>query len=152
MKHLTRRDFIGTGAILTVGAANLFAAGPAFAGGKWSPPGDMYQTLKDRKVISELEMKHVPLIQVPEKIKKGELFKLEVHIGRVLHPMMGPHHIEWIHVLKNGVPLVTTTLSYEGLRPVIGTELAIAEPSEIEVRIHCNVHGYWKETKTLELS
>jgi len=150
MNDLTRREFIGTGAYLTAGAMSLAGSRLALTEGSAASVFP-YQTLKDRKVLSELEMKHVPLINTPAKVKKGESFKLEVRVGRVLHPMQGPHHIEWIHLFKNGVPLATTDLSYEGLKPAVTVELALDETAEITAKIHCNVHAYWMETRRIEV-
>ncbi len=152
MNDLTRREFMGTGALLTAGAMSLAGNQRAFAEEAVTTTVSQYKTLKDRKIISELEMKHVPLIKTLEKVKKGEPFKLEVRVGRVLHPMQGPHHIEWIHLFKDGVPLATTTLTYEGLKPTVAVELVLEEPAEITAKIHCNLHGYWMETKKIEVS
>jgi len=49
--------------------------------------------------------KHVPVIEVPDRIKKGELFPVKVTIGKeIAHPNKTEHHIAWIDVffLPNG--------------------------------------------------
>ena len=151
MKNLSRREFMGTGMVLTTGALALMDVRPAFPQ-MTQPSQEVYQTLKDQKIISELEMKHVPLIDAPDRVKKGEAFSLNVRIGRTLHPMEKPHHIEWIHIMKKGgIPLAAGSLSYEGITPSAALNLALSESTEIHVKILCNIHGYWMETKKIEV-
>lgn len=151
MKNLSRRKFIGTGMVFTAGAMTLMDVRPAFAQ-MTQPSQEVYQTLKNPKIISELEMKHVPLIDAPDQVKKGEVFKLSIRIGRVIHPMERPHHIEWIHVMKKGgIPLSEVNLSSEGVTPSIVLNLALSEPTEIHVKILCSIHGYWMETRKIEV-
>jgi len=151
MKNFSRREFMETGMALTAGTLALMEAHPAFPQ-MTQPSQEVYQTLKDPKIISELEMKHVPLIDVPDLVKKMESFNLHIRIGRVIHPMEKPHHIEWIHVMKKGgIPLAEINLSYEGVTPSIFLNLALSESTEIHVKILCNIHGYWMETKKIEV-
>lgn len=43
--------------------------------------------------------KHVPVIEAPGKVKKGEFFKLTVTVGKeIAHPNKTEHHIRWIEV------------------------------------------------------
>ncbi len=149
MKELSRRELFGTGVLLAAGTLPLLGSRPAFAQQGASAPESVYQTLRDSKIISELEMKHVPLIQAPDTVKKGEPFDLKVRIGRVLHPMEMPHHIEWIHFFKDNRPLAAVQLSREGVSPSATLSLSLLKPAEIQVKILCNLHGYWMETKKI---
>ena len=43
--------------------------------------------------------KHVPVIEAPDKVKKGEFFKVTVSVGKEIpHPNTTEHHIRWIEV------------------------------------------------------
>ena len=43
--------------------------------------------------------KHVPLIEAPEKVKKGEFFKVTATVGKeIAHPNKTEHHIRWIEI------------------------------------------------------
>ncbi len=150
MKDLSRRELFETGVILTAGALPLLVSRPSLAQEGVSETEGVYRTLRDLKIISELEMKHVPLIQAPGRVKKGETFDLKVRIGRVLHPMEKPHHIEWIYFFKDDRPLAEVRLSREGIAPSATLSLSLPEPAEIQVKILCNLHGYWMETKKIE--
>ncbi len=150
-RKLNRREFMEVGSLFVAGAATLLSAGPARSQETSPVPSGVYQTLKDPKIISELEMKHVPLIEAPARVRKGESFDLKVRIGRVLHPMEMPHHIEWIHLFKNDRPLAEIELSLEGLNPVATVNLSLTESAKIDVKILCNLHGYWMESKTIEV-
>ena len=45
------------------------------------------------------EEKHVPVIEAPRKVAKGEFFEITVTIGKeVAHPNKTEHHIGWIEV------------------------------------------------------
>ncbi len=44
--------------------------------------------------------KHVPVIDAPDKVKKGEFFNIKVEIGKEIpHPNTTEHHIRWIDSL-----------------------------------------------------
>ncbi len=43
--------------------------------------------------------KHVPVIEVPDSVKKAEFFKVTVSVGKAVpHPNKTEHHISWIEV------------------------------------------------------
>lgn len=43
--------------------------------------------------------KHVPVIEISDQIKKGELVKVSVTVGKeIIHPNKTEHHISWIEV------------------------------------------------------
>lgn len=152
MKGLSRREFLGTGTLFTAGALTLAGARSALSQ-EWAGQSEgIYRTLRDPKIISELEMKHVPLIKAPERVKKGEKFEVAVRIGRTSHPMEMPHHIEWLRFFRNGRPLAEVNLSCEGVTAAAALTLALVETSQIEVRILCNLHGYWMAANTIEVS
>ena len=44
--------------------------------------------------------KHIPVIEVSEVVKKGELIKVTVSVGKEIpHPNTTEHHIRWIRLI-----------------------------------------------------
>ena len=57
------------------------------------PFGENYQTA-DWKTE-----KHVPVIDVPDEVKAGEMFQIQAAVGKeVPHPNTTEHHINWIEL------------------------------------------------------
>lgn len=114
--------------------------------------------------------KHVPVIEVPDLVRRGELFPITVTIGKeVAHPNKTEHHIRWIavyfqpegskspyeigkaeftaHGASTDGPDTSgvythhqATLSFKTDRP--GTVFAAG---------YCNIHGLWESSETLKV-
>ena len=107
--------------------------------------------------------KHVPVIELPEKIKKGEVFEVRVTVGKEIpHPNTTEHHIRWIELLFlpegekfpheiGRVEFLSHGESTEGPN----TSTVYAEPTAIFAfkteksgkliaASYCNIHGLWK--------
>ena len=55
---------------------------------------------KDMDNMEDLEKKHLPIIECPKKVAKGEPFEVKIHVGKLLkHPNENSHYIEWIELL-----------------------------------------------------
>ncbi len=115
--------------------------------------------------------KHVPVIEAPENIKKGELFKITVSVGKEIpHPNTTEHHIRWIEVyfLADGEkfpyqvgrfdftshgesaqgPNTSTIYSY----PEANLSLKTDKPGQIMASSYCNIHGIWQNARKVGLS
>lgn len=110
---------------------------------------------KNTDDLSELEQKHVPVIDCPDAVKAGEPFQVGIKVGAVPHVMEEGHHIQWLEVsfgqnFNERVeltpvftrPEVTITL-VKGGRHAEGT-LRVVE--------RCNLHGLWEATKEISVS
>jgi superoxide reductase len=125
---------------------------------------DLYQTA-DWKTE-----KHVPAIELPEDISKGEAMFVRVSVGKeVAHPNKTEHHIEWIelyfHPEGEKFPRLIgrSEFSAHGASADgADTSTVYAEPrtcfcmiSEKSGTLHaasyCNIHGLWSETADLKL-
>jgi len=144
MRPWSRRDLLRWTA---AGAAVLVARPTAAA--QLPVSSDPFRTLADPKILSEMEMKHVPLIQVPDQVRVGRELELWVRVGRVSHPMEPAHHIEWIEMLIDGRPLARLALSTEGAAAAAGVRLVLTAPAVVEARTRCNLHGYWKASREI---
>lgn len=101
------------------------------AGGTLSCCGQPMVLLTENTVDAALE-KHVPVI---EAIENG----FKVSVGRVAHPMMPQHFIEWIELItEDGV-------MRKYLQPGETPEAVFFTKSKnVTAREYCNLHGLWK--------
>ena len=116
------------------------------------------------------EEKHVPVIESPEKVNKGEMFPVKVTIGKeVAHPNKTEHHISWIEVYFKPVdekfpyeigkaqfsshgasaqgPDTSTVYTHHEATMSFKTD----KPGSIMAMSYCNVHGLWKNSKEIEV-
>lgn len=76
--------------------------------------------------------KHVPVI---EKLGNN---RFKIKIGKIEHPMIPEHYIEWIEIIAGG------KITREFLKPGDKPEKEFAiESKNFTARAYCNVHGLW---------
>ncbi len=115
--------------------------------------------------------KHVPVIEAPDSVKKGEIFKLTVSVGKeIAHPNKTEHHISWISVyfLPDGEkfpyqigkasfcahgasiqgPDTSTVYTHHEATLSFKTD----KPGTILVSSLCNIHGLWQNAKKLSVA
>lgn len=116
------------------------------------------------------EEKHVPVIDAPESVKKGEFFDVAVSVGKeVAHPNTTAHHIRWIdlyfqsdggkfpyHVGKlefnshgestEGADTSTVYTHHKGL-----LSFRTDRPGTLLASSYCNIHGLWQSSKALNV-
>ncbi|HDT14041.1 MAG TPA: Neelaredoxin [Candidatus Aminicenantes bacterium] len=114
--------------------------------------------------------KHVPVIEAPEKVKKGEFFDVKVTIGKeVAHPNKTEHHIRWItvffqpregkfpyeigkaefaaHGASTDGPDKSTVYTHH--RAVLSFKTD--KPGTILASSYCNIHGVWENAVDIEV-
>ncbi len=112
--------------------------------------------------------KHVPVIEAPDKVKKGAVFQVKVSIGKeVAHPNKTEHHIRWIAVyfLPGGAkypfqigraefaahgespegPDTSTVYTHHEAVLSFKTD----KPGTIFAESLCNIHGLWKNSREI---
>ena len=112
--------------------------------------------------------KHVPVIECPERVKKGEFIEVKVSVGKeVDHPNTTEHHIAWInlffkpagekyvynigHFLFNAHgssidgPNTSTVYTHHGVRCMFKTN----KSGMLYAVAYCNIHGLWQSSKEL---
>lgn len=112
-------------------------------------------TPADPANLSEMEQKHVPVVDCPDTVTAGEPFKVSIKVGSIPHVMEEAHHIQWleIHFGKNfyeridltpvfTVPDVTVTLVKHSKH----------KTSTLRVVERCNMHGLWETTKEVTVT
>jgi superoxide reductase len=106
--------------------------------------------------------KHAPVIVVPENIKAGEAFDVEVSVGKeIAHPNTTEHFIAWISVYfkpENGPVINVARFEYsthgesakganEGptfAEPYSVFKMKANEPGKLVATSYCNIHGLWE--------
>ena len=114
--------------------------------------------------------KHVPVIDAPDKIKKGEVIKVTVTVGKEIpHPNKTEHHITWINLFflpkdeKFVYHIGRTEFSSHGAS-VQGPDTSTVytqsqaqfsfktdKPGTIFSTSFCNIHGLWESSKNIEV-
>jgi len=114
--------------------------------------------------------KHVPVIEAPDAVKKGEFFKLTVSVGKgIPHPNTTEHHIRWIEVYflatgekfpyqigkfefnAHGESIQGPNTSTIFTGPELTCILKTDKSGEIFTTSYCNIHGLWKNAKELKV-
>lgn len=107
--------------------------------------------------------KHVPVIHLPENIKKGEYFDIKVLIGEEIpHPNEFEHYIAWIKVYfhadgaKFPVEIGTVNFSAHGefdLYTDYNATLRFKteKPGKVYATSYCNIHGLWENSSELKI-
>ena len=110
---------------------------------------------KDSKNLTDLEKKHIPVIDAPAKVKKDEVFEVNIKVGGIAgveHPNEAGHFIEWVELYCGDTFLGRS--SYSG-----GTSYGVAKfkvklshaHGPLKVWEKCNLHGIWEGTKDIAI-
>jgi len=114
--------------------------------------------------------KHVPVIEAPEKAKKGTLIRIEVSVGKEIpHPNTTEHHIRWIHIyfLPTGekfpyqIGTVDFTAHGESTKgpntsgifthPEVTIHFRTDTSGTIFASSYCNIHGLWQNSRDISV-
>ncbi|MDD5130038.1 MAG: class II SORL domain-containing protein [Candidatus Omnitrophica bacterium] len=112
--------------------------------------------------------KHVPLIEVADKISKGEVLRIEVSVGKqIAHPNTTEHHIRSIELyfLASGEKFPyqlgrfefnahgesvqgpnTSTIFSE---PKVSASFKTEKSGVVMAVAYCNIHGLWRSEKEI---
>ncbi len=105
---------------------------------------------KDATNLSELEKKHVPVIESPDKVKAGKPFNVTVKIGSIPHVMETGHHIQWIDIYSGENFLAKVLLTPVFTRAEVTVTLVKGgahKTSKLRAVERCNLHGLWEARK-----
>jgi len=112
--------------------------------------------------------KHVPVLDLPEKIKKSEVVKVTVTVGKeIAHPNTTEHHIAWVDIYFRPEgdkfachighyefqahggsaqgPNTSTIYTHPEATALFKTE----KPGTVFAISYCNIHGLWMNSKDL---
>lgn len=124
---------------------------------------DLFQTADWKKE------KHVPAIEAPAQVKKGEIFRVTVAVGKeIAHPNTTEHHIRWIEVffLPSGekFPCQIGRFEFDAhgesaqgpntgavyAHPEVACSLKTDKSGIILAISYCNIHGIWKNEQEIK--
>lgn len=106
---------------------------------------------KDAANLTDLEKKHMPVIDAPGKVKKDQTFDIKVDVGKLLaHPNEPGHFIEWIELYCGDTFLGRINYSGGTSYPtaVFRVKLDHAH-GPIKAWEKCNLHGLWEGIKDI---
>jgi len=114
--------------------------------------------------------KHVPVIEVADKINKGEVVKVSIKVGKEIpHPNTPEHHIKSIEVYflipeerfpfqvarfelnTHGESTKGPNTSTIYSEPEVAVSFKTERSGTILVTSYCNIHGIWKNTKDIKI-
>ncbi|OGX25400.1 MAG: hypothetical protein A3J51_04225 [Omnitrophica WOR_2 bacterium RIFCSPHIGHO2_02_FULL_45_21] len=123
---------------------------------------DLYQSADWKKE------KHVPVIEVPSQVKKGEFISLTVSVGKEIpHPNTTSHHIRWIEVFflpagekfpyelgrfefnSHGESAQGPDTSTVFTHPEAVLKFKTDKSGVIFASSSCNIHGLWQNSKEI---
>jgi superoxide reductase len=107
---------------------------------------------KDSANMTELEKKHMPVIDCPDSVKAGEPFQVKIKVGDIPHVMEEGHHIQWIDVYFRQNFYARIDLTPVFTRPEVTVTLerhSKHDSSTLRVIERCNLHGQWEATKDI---
>lgn len=123
---------------------------------KWTCDDDILcgiNTPKDWENLTDLDKKHVPVIEAPDRVKKDEPFTVKVTVGKLLaHPNEPAHFIEWVELYCGDTYLGRAAFSAGMSYPeaVFVVKLTHAH-GPLRAREKCNLHGLWEVSKAIAI-
>jgi superoxide reductase len=127
--------------------------------------------IKNRLEGAEIkEERHIPFIDIPQRIKKNEDFTVKVTVGKdTLHPHTKDHYIRWIEVFfqtrdeiapneirkfeftpQEGEPTPPEENNTSKSREIT-LSLKTEKAGTIFATTYCNIHGLWQNSKHIEI-
>jgi len=112
--------------------------------------------------------KHVPVIEVPDKVKKGDAVNIGISVGKqIAHPNTTEHHISYIEVFflpkgekfpynigrfefnAHGASTQGPNTSAVFTQPAVTVNLKTEKSGSILASSYCNIHGLWESSREI---
>lgn len=101
--------------------------------------------------MTDLEKKHVPVVEAPSRVKKSEPFEVYVEVGKHMkHPNENAHYIEWIELFSGETFLARVDLVARLTEPKVKFVVALDHAHPLIAKERCNLHGL-RESSPLEI-
>lgn len=110
--------------------------------------GDLFlgvNEVADPKNLSDLEKKHIPVIEAPETVRRGQCFEVRVEVGKLLaHPNEYKHFIQFVELYADETFLARVDLTAGRTYPKVTFCVSLQHPAEaLRAYENCNLHGMW---------
>jgi len=95
--------------------------------------------------ITDLEKKHTPFLDVPEKVRRGQPFPVNIEVGKLLgHPNRSDHFIDVIDLYADETFLARVDLTAISTQPKVTLSISLDGPvGELRAYGRCIMHGVW---------
>lgn len=127
--------------------------------------------LKDLLQVGDwVQEKHVPVIELPDRVEIGEFFKVSVSVGKEIpHPNTTEHHICWIEVYflpegekfpyqlgryefsSHGASVQGPNTSSVYAEPTLTLTCKTEKSGTVFASSYCNIHGLWENSAELKV-
>ena len=103
--------------------------------------------------LSDLEKKHLPVIEAPDSVKSGECFEVTVEVGKLKeHPNEHDHFIQFMDLYADETFLGRADFASTKSCPKVTFCVSLHCPAaELRAYEHCNMHGTWASRKTIRV-
>jgi len=110
-------------------------------------------TVKDPENLTDLEKRHLPVIEAPKKVRKNQPFEVTIHVGKLLeHPNEPRHFIEFIELYAGKTYMARLDCIPERTLPIMKVSLSLDHPyGKLRAFHRCNLHGTWENNCEIEL-
>ena len=98
----------------------------------------------DPSTLSTEERRHVPVLTLPERVRRGRSFDLVIQVGPTPHVMEPTHRIDWVEALVGSERVFVADLGAAVSYPIVRVPLTLQASASITVRARCNLHGIWR--------
>ncbi len=114
---------------------------------------DGINKIHDTRNPSELEKRHIPAIDAPSEVFKGEYFEVLVKAGlQATHPNEPGHFIQYIDLYADDNFIARTDFAPTRTEPMITLSVALNHTTEqLIALVACNNHGVWIGSKPISV-
>jgi len=108
----------------------------------------------DPNKMTDLEKKHVPVIDAPDSVKAGECFCVTVEVGKLLaHPNERGHYIHFVELYADETFLGRADLTPVTTCPTVQFSVALDHVhAKLRAFEFCNLHGVWEGDRALTVT
>ena len=108
---------------------------------------------EDPDNMTDLEKKHLPVIDAPDRVSAGETIQVSVEVGKLLaHPNEAGHHIEFIDLYENDVYLARVDFTGAKVNPKATFDVMFEKGGTLRAFSSCNLHGVWEGDKPISIA
>jgi superoxide reductase len=118
-------------------------------------PDNTIHIAADPANMTELEKLHVPQFVLPASIKTGKAIGVTVNVGKLPHPMIKTHWIQWIELQVDGKPVGKRITLNPGDKAKATAKFKFTPTAgrhTLKATIHCNIHGTWENSQEITAS
>ena len=107
----------------------------------------------DPQNLTNLEKKHLPVIDAPDSVEAGKCFTVTVEVGKLLaHPNEPGHFIEFVELYAGEVFLARLDLTAATTCPRVTFCVCLEKDlGPLRAYERCNIHGVWVAEKAVKV-